>query len=87
MKKRKVYETPLLSHALRYRSVSFRSDNSVYLARSCRRSTHILASLGHQIYAYVTRNHSRDSCISPNVGAYELRGSALSLAPRARDIA
>ncbi len=42
MKKRNVYATA----TLRSRSTSclLGSDNSVYLARSCRRSTHILAN-------------------------------------------
>ena len=38
MKKRKVYVPTLRSHALRYRFVSFGSDNTVYEVRSCRRS-------------------------------------------------
>jgi len=57
MKKRKVYVPPLRSHALRYRSVSFGSDNTVYEVRSCRRSPIFCSYLAkHLIYRNVVRH-------------------------------
>ena len=59
MKKRKVYVPPLRSHALRYRSVSFGSDNTVYAVSYCRRSPIILLRYAPQNIAYT--EHSAQS--------------------------